>query len=381
MTPFVKELVHHFKRFYDLGLPYGLTDSQVDRLYNHQDDLVAWLISQMSNYQTYGSISTGQLMHLEESFWPPLIDFAAECFQKDSNNAPAEIVLFEAKRFGYLPSKYHDLETKGYSQRQLDQSVKTAWAISFEINGPHHKNPNHLVRDGYHRYEDWEKSAGFDDGIDIPNKDKSGHWNWDLSVDIQEDDKRTFHHDSDGVIVQHEFGGYISGLEAKGINRLLTLNPIPPHLPITGLSQLTLGMDFDKVFQMPIQKDLPAYYQHDIDGIPYIALTDINRSEIDYYRCAPIRRGKVLLYELPKKYLQHDEGNNWRIGGSPQWWQKPEVPTCYKCGQPMAFLANLPSGNMRTIDNGFAYYGSDGGTAYAWWCDQDKISCYTWQDT
>jgi hypothetical protein len=47
----------------------------------------------------------------------------------------------------------------------------------------------------------------------------------------------------------------------------------------------------------------------------------------------------------------------------------------------MKFIVQLPSGDLKDIKNEGVYYGSDGGTTYGFWCDQDQIMGYIWQDT
>ena len=372
MKGIAKELISYVEKFKAKGFPiFPLIGGQIELLSDHPEELIQWLQYLIASGHDFEYTLQQVLAKLDEEQWPPLIEFSADLHAKDPENTMAELVLYEAQHYSFLPVKYKHLKLNGYSQRQVDNSVTHAWAISFQVNTKLHKNHKEIVDYGYWR----------EDGMGMPYKDDKGNYHWDKKLEIGEADNRSYHRGTDGQVIEHLFGGYISGLEATRINRLITLDPIPPQLPITGLKTLTLGMDFDKVFHTPIETRKPAYYQHDENGIPHVALNDIDHKKISFYRSAPIHSGKVLLYELPKKYLHHDTGNNWRIGGSPYWWQKPEIPTCIKCNLQMAFLANLPSGEMITVDENSACYGSADGTAYAWWCDDDKISCYNWQCT
>ncbi|MBK8829066.1 MAG: hypothetical protein IPO26_20985 [Saprospiraceae bacterium] len=65
----------------------------------------------------------------------------------------------------------------------------------------------------------------------------------------------------------------------------------------------------------------------------------------------------------------------------PNWWQEEENIICPKCQKEMTFIIQIPSGELVDINGKGIYYGSDGGTTYGFWCDNDLIMGYIWQDT
>jgi hypothetical protein len=56
-----------------------------------------------------------------------------------------------------------------------------------------------------------------------------------------------------------------------------------------------------------------------------------------------------------------------KVGGSPNWIQGPEIPSCIRCNEPMAFLAQLAS--TPTLA-----YGPDEGTLYTFVCTACKVT-------
>lgn len=186
----------------------------------------------------------------------------------------------------------------------------------------------------------------------------------------------------DNTESKFKFGGKLFIDNNSNINRIITLNPIPSSLNIKSLKSLTIGMDFDKSFWTPIFTSAPYFIQHDTNGEPVFELNRLDTRDIEYYNPNPIIECDVVIRQTPEKYIHHPSSKNeWRIGGIPNWCQEEENIICPKCQKEMTFIIQLPSGELTDINGNGIYYGSDGGKTYGFWCDNDLIMGYIWQDT
>lgn len=267
-----------------------------------------------------------------------------EYFQnRDTDNIPLSTLLLEAVRFGYIePTNAILSHQHNYRHlRHINPEVKHV----FEIHFP----------DSYqdHLYFGYERIAF----IDYPLGDI-------------EPEKGNI-----------KFGGKIDNLEKYGINRIITIDPIPKSISIESVPKLTIGMNFDRAFGIPIKLKSPYFIQHDLNGEPINELITLDKKDIEYYKEEPLVECYVQINETPKKYIHLTESKNeWRIGGMPFWIQEPEIVECPVCKQSMQFIIQLPSGDLKNVNGEGVHYGAHGIT-YGFWCDNDQIMGYIWQDT
>ncbi|PCH74354.1 MAG: hypothetical protein COB98_10165 [Flavobacteriaceae bacterium] len=188
--------------------------------------------------------------------------------------------------------------------------------------------------------------------------------------------------------IEYLFGGSLNDTTDPNLNRLITLSPIPEGVEISSVSKITLGIDFELLFNS-LLCDNYLFYKHDIDGYPSLFTKDIVVS--NEYDKKPIILTKIKLGETPFEWTNQEweDGNNNKIGGNPTWVQEPEYLNCPCCKEKMKFLMQLnsdvPVNEPQELNDGRMYkdtimFGS-GGMCYVYWCDNDRISGYLWQST
>ena len=176
---------------------------------------------------------------------------------------------------------------------------------------------------------------------------------------------------------KYKFGGLIEANENNPFTHIITFDPIPSNIKISGLERLTLGMHINEMNEFG-----PIFYRHDSFGNPQkIGET----KKIKIYTDLPIKETKISFSETPKRWTLQSWGssnsreNLFRLGGEPTWIQDAEVLTCPICNEKMDFLMQLDT-NLPNVENGEVYFGS-GGICYAFWCDKSKVSGYLMQCT
>lgn len=171
------------------------------------------------------------------------------------------------------------------------------------------------------------------------------------------------------------FGGSSTGecrVCGDKLDHILTLDPIPDWLPVTGIERLSLatclsclGREEDRLF-----------YQHSVSGEG--ASIGYNGPLVQpQFVHPPFEEVEVQIAETPGRWRWQDWDNEnlHRIGGYPTWVQFPDYPECPNCNSMMGFLLQLDS----DISHGW-WWGS-GGLCYLFWCDQCKVSSYLYQCT
>ncbi|MDR3056471.1 MAG: hypothetical protein LBU53_13945 [Zoogloeaceae bacterium] len=170
--------------------------------------------------------------------------------------------------------------------------------------------------------------------------------------------------------------------EPYPFSHILTLDPIPAGVHVTGLPRLVLGAYITEINHYGV-----CFYQHDANGNPQQKIApaefvEVERRYIDY----PFRETTVLLAPTPERFAcgeWGDPASQFRLGGEPSWIQNPDVPVCPHCGETMEFLLQLDTGLPDTDPDrkdGEVYFGS-GGMCYVFWCDTCKVSSYFEQCT
>jgi len=275
--------------------------------------------------------------YLNESKFIELINYCESKISKGKSNITAEIMLIEAQHLGKYNKDISNFTARNYSRRKYNAKITDVYEIQFPCS--------------YHQLKQKDDRLRY---CDCGDYKKSGNNN---------------------------FGGLIDGLEEDGINKILTINPIPKSLKVNSVNQLTIGFNFDKAFWIPIEKDQEYFIQHNDDGDPIKEINTIDKSTIEFYKQNPLVECEVLIEKTPIKYIHHmNSKNEWRLGGMPNWWQEETEIECIKCKQKMDFILQLPSGDLVDSKGEGVHYGAHG-TTYGFWCDKDKIMGYIWQDT
>lgn len=133
---------------------------------------------------------------------------------------------------------------------------------------------------------------------------------------------------------------------------LITLDPIPAGLPITGTPSYELSVCMTCVLG---------------------------------YEAPAIKETTATLCRTPKRWRWQDWGlsngreNLHRIGGFPTWVQWANYSACGGCQKPMTVVLQIAS-ELPREDGSLLFWGS-GGIGYALWCDDCKKSSFTWQST
>lgn len=185
------------------------------------------------------------------------------------------------------------------------------------------------------------------------------------------------------------FGGDLAAIESKStlcpscggvLHHLITLDPVPHGLGVTGLSALTLATCLSCLGW----EQEALFYQHDSAGQPE-ALDVSGGGEKPQFPAVPLQPTLVHLVKTPPRWRWQDWGgsngreNLHRVGGFPCWVQSADHPVCPGCGRTMHFLMQLDS-DLPTADGREWLWGS-GGIGYVFWCDGCKISGHLWQCT
>jgi hypothetical protein len=172
------------------------------------------------------------------------------------------------------------------------------------------------------------------------------------------------------------FGGVLDDLCpqcGRRLQHLVTLEPLPDGLKVSGLPRLVLGVCTNgNCLGLGIGAEL--YYDHDAQGRPH-GLSDSEEEqgwEIPFLAPTTARLGST-----PERWLWQDSNSRWanlnRVGGLPSWVQEEGHPMCPRCGHAMPFLMQLDSG-LQAVDEGYVRWCS--GLLYAFWCDRCKVSAF-----
>ncbi|MDR3323433.1 MAG: hypothetical protein LBS89_04435 [Zoogloeaceae bacterium] len=178
-----------------------------------------------------------------------------------------------------------------------------------------------------------------------------------------------------------EFGGVLEEGE-NPLCHLITLEPIPAGIKISGLRRLVLGVHLRET-----DMSIP-FYQHDQNGYP-VKIKDASNEVREEDRCHnfPIKPSTVAFAPTPQRWILQEwedgNGNMFKLGGEPAWIQSPDIQTCPVCGEKMDFLMQLDNG-LPDMDkerkDGEVWWGS-GGMCYVLWCDKCNVSAYVMQCT
>ncbi len=178
------------------------------------------------------------------------------------------------------------------------------------------------------------------------------------------------------------FGGGSPGHCAccgEGLHHLITLEPVPESLGVTGLGRLELATCLSCLgWEQP-----QLFYKHGDDGQPQ--QTGYAGARITpEFPASGLRAAEVELARLsPRWQWQVDPAcsggflNVHRVGGHPCWMEGADYPLCPACGKRMLFLLQIGSG-LPTARGGEWMWG-DGGICYSFWCDGCKVSGHLWQ--
>ena len=326
--------------------------STIEILQSDQNEFENWILLFIKNHESWLTKSRYSeefencfdsdfekcLDKLDKSKFHNIINSIGD-ISENEENLTIPIFLLEAARFGYINPTEKILKKETFHQRHINSEIKEV----FEIHFP----------DSYQQH------------IDVRYERM-------LYCDIDEQNEKT----------DINFGGTIASLSNQGINRVITIKPIPDSLNIKSVPKITIAFNFDKAFWIPINTDSPYFIQHDKSGEPINEINTIAKSDIEHYKENPLHPCRIKLIKVPNKYIHHPNSKNeWRIGGMPNWVQEPQKLKCPSCNGEMKFIIQLPSGDLKDIKNEGVYYGSDGGTTYGFWCENDQIMGYIWQDT
>lgn len=187
--------------------------------------------------------------------------------------------------------------------------------------------------------------------------------------------------DLDALPQEYQFGGTIINTEQEQLNHIITLDSILKEINIFSLKKLVLAVDFNFLWYKIID-GTGLFYQHDDSGVP-VMISDRSLSkegEEDTFYRTPMKTMFVRLALSPKRWecFNDCESIN-QFGGTPKWIQQAELMVCPKCNKKMQFLMQLGNTLRDEKDNEviFGNYGS----CYAFWCDTDRVSGYSWQCT
>ncbi|MCC6418429.1 MAG: TIGR02996 domain-containing protein [Gemmataceae bacterium] len=173
------------------------------------------------------------------------------------------------------------------------------------------------------------------------------------------------------------FGGEGDGVcEFCGgtLHHLLTLDPVPAGLGVTGLRRLSLQTCLSCLGREQAQLD----YRHDSGGSPRSACARGPRATPED-PVGPLAATAVCLNEIPRRWrLQrwgaHHQNLN-RVGGPPAWVQAAAYAKCPDCRRTMSFLVQFDSGLPRA-EAGAEWSWAGGGMAYAFWCAPCRVSAW-----
>lgn len=175
----------------------------------------------------------------------------------------------------------------------------------------------------------------------------------------------------------YRFGGVLQDDEKKPFAHIITLDPIPEGLPISGFKKLTLGVHIAAMENIGI-----VYYKHDTSGNPHSIESRISECQDEEMWLLPIKETQISLARTPQRWTLQDWNsteNLFKIGGEPTWIQCADTLSCSECKTKMDFLMQLDTG-LPDIKNGEVWFGS-GGICYIFWCDACNVSGYMRQYT
>jgi hypothetical protein len=182
---------------------------------------------------------------------------------------------------------------------------------------------------------------------------------------------------------KYRFGGLVESSEDTSENNpfmhILTLDPIPANIRISGLKRLILGMHENELTSGGAGD---IFYQHDASGNPsrMEEAVEVDPSLIDL----PIQETEISFAITPKQWHFQDDGlssreNLFRLGGEPSWVQGEWFLDCPACHEKMDFLMQLSHSLPDSEGKEWAYFSY--GMCYVFWCDKCKVSGYTIQYT
>jgi hypothetical protein len=166
------------------------------------------------------------------------------------------------------------------------------------------------------------------------------------------------------------------------LHHVLTLNPLPDNLGVTGLNSLSLETCLSCLGWEERASNL--FYRHDELGRP-TALAAFGNRVKPQFPAEPLLAAEIILSPTPRRWfwqdwaLSNSRENLNRIGGHPAWIQNADYLTCPICTKRMQHLLQLDS-DLTTVDGGQWLWGS-GGCCYVGWCDKCKASGFQWQCT
>lgn len=177
----------------------------------------------------------------------------------------------------------------------------------------------------------------------------------------------------------YRFGGVSEarcGLCGEQVPHLITLDPVPDGIGITGLARVELAVCLSC---LGWKKEI-LFYQHNKEGRPR-ALDYAESFSTPQFVEIPLEETTVNLVDLGARWRWQEWNNEnlHRLGGHPTWIQSAEYSCCPVCERTSSFLMQLNS-DLRDGD-GHQFLWGTGGIGYVFWCDQCKVSSFLWQCT
>lgn len=163
------------------------------------------------------------------------------------------------------------------------------------------------------------------------------------------------------------------------LHHLITLEPIPLSLGITGLERLELASCLSCLgWEQP-----ELFYKHDQNGSPQ--QTGFADAPVTPpYPAAALEPTEVRIAEISHRWKWHDDASSngreslHRVGGAPCWIQDSQYPICPECSSRMTYLLKIASG-LPTDDGRELMWGDSGIICYAFWCEHCKVTGLLWQ--
>jgi hypothetical protein len=168
------------------------------------------------------------------------------------------------------------------------------------------------------------------------------------------------------------------------LHHLITFDPVPEGIGVTGLERLELATCFSC---LGWEQERLAYV-HDSSGTPH----DVGHTEelcVPQFPASALRETVISLIDLGPLWrwqewgAANDRENLFRVGGQPSWIQCADYPTCAHCGHISHFLlqldSELPVSGEEPLAGGWSW--GESGICYIFWCDACKVSTMSWQCT